>query len=456
MLKARQIGASWICAAYDLWYAKFHNGANVFLWSKGELEAFEKLDKCRRIERNLPRFLQHTIKPDSNSEMHIPSIGSTLRALPSTETAGIGFSASIIDFDEWEQHPYATQNFYHAKPTIDSGAGQLIGTFTVDPWKAESLARTTFQNALDKKNSFTPLFFPFGVRPGRNEKWYRRILHELTSQELEGLTPELYMQKNYPRSISEALSPIQTSAAFNLQSLDAMLQDTTRVKVICDGLDMNVCNIYQDFHLGEFYIAATDTSHGVGKDFSVTCIMNVQTGVVVADIMHNLIPPEELAYHSIQMLERFRNPLWYIEANDRGATTISKVVELGYRHLGYQDEKRTKLGFLTEGHRTPGGLKGTRTELWGELIPAINNRQIVIHNLQGLRQFFDIVRNAAKEGRIEAKSGRHDDYPMAVAICWYKKDEVKIGVRHTSKPIEALTFGEAKSDSWFPVHARVA
>ncbi len=442
-LKSRQVGASWLIAAYVTWFALFHTGATIGLFSRGEIEAFELLAKCRRIYSQLPDFLKLKIQPDSGSEMGFPAMMSSIKAFAATEAAGVSFTFSIIVCDEWLQHPYAEQNYFASKPARDAG-GQFIGVFTADPEKLDGLAIAIFRDAEEDKNGFTSLFTPYYARPGRDSKWYEETKKSVPTRELGILTPELYMLKNYPASIEEALSPAQTIAAFDLKVIDEMMGDVKNpIKVIRDGIDSNIVHIYKDFHIGEFFIAATDTSHGVGKDFSVTTIMNVRTGEIVADIMDNLLPPEELALHSTRMLEIFQSPLWFIESNDYGGVTILTAQNLNYRNLGYEDDKRNKIGFNTQGSLATGGkVIGTRAALWGSLMPAINNRQIQIYNVAGLKQFQDIVRNVQKQGRIEAMHGRHDDYPMAVGICWLKKDEVQT-FSGSYKPIDTLHFGES-------------
>ena len=441
ILKSRQIGASWLMSAYDLWFAKFHDSAEVHIISNKETAAVEKLSKCKRIEKHLPAFLRHTIT-DNQLEMHFVNQGSTIRAFPATASASIGYTASILDMDELEEHPYASETYALAKPIIDAG-GQYIGVFTVNKLKAVTLAKTLFEDAWEHPdNPFKALFFPYWVRPGRDEEWYAKTMREVPESELDGLSKELYMEQAYPRSVKEALAPSRTTMLFDFDALDGMKEDIgshTPIKILNVELDLNVINIYQDFTLGQYFIAATDTSKGYGQDFSVTCLMNVKTGVIQADLMRNDLSEEELAFHSVALLERFKSPLWYIEANGPGGVTISKARTLRYKNLGYQDEKRTKVGFLTEGHKTKEGLKGTRTDLFGHLVPAINNRQIVIYNAAGLQQFYDMIRNSAKEGRIEAKAGRHDDYPITVGICWLKKNEVYTG--GMVEPIRTLDFG---------------
>ncbi|KKK75669.1 hypothetical protein LCGC14_2871400, partial [marine sediment metagenome] len=326
ILKSRQIGASWLMSAYDLWFAKFNSGAEVHIVSNKETAAIEKLSKCKRIEKHLPTFLRHTIS-DNQLEMHFVNQGSTIRSFPATASASIGYTASILDMDELEEHPYATESYALAKPTIDAG-GQYIGVFTVNKLKAVTLAKTLFEDAWEhpKTSPFKALFFPYWVRPGRDEAWYAQKMEEVPETELEGLSKELYMEQAYPRSAEEALAPSRTTMLFNPDALNGMKEDIgshTPIVVLNAELDLNVINIYQDFTIGQYFIAATDTGKGYGQDNSVTCLMNVRTGVIQADLMRNDLSEEELAFHSVALLERFKSPLWYIEANGPGGVTIS-------------------------------------------------------------------------------------------------------------------------------------
>ena len=182
---------------------------------------------------------------------------------------------------------------------------------------------------------------------------------------------------------------------------------------------MTIASLYRNPEVGKGYVAATDTAHGLGQDYSVTVNLDPKWGVT-ADIMSNVIAPEELTLQSYNMLSRIgersgREPLWAIEANDLGGVVISKAIQLGYKNLYYRDEKRLKVGWLTNSSNRD---CNDPYALWGELIEAINNRLIIIPNRLGLLQFFDVIRNAKKGGRIEAIEGGHDDYPMAVGIAW--------------------------------------
>jgi hypothetical protein len=188
--------------------------------------------------------------------------------------------------------------------------------------------------------------------------------------------------------------------------------------------------------VGKVYLAATDTSHGVGKDYNCTAIMDARTGNMVADIFNNTMKPDELAYYSVELLKAFRHPKWFIEDNDWGATTIDNAKKLNYPNFGYQDDQRTKIGWHTG--------NSNRTTLFANMITAFNTWGVQINNYEGLLQFGYLVRNMEKEGRIEAMKGENDDYPTAVAICVAKCPEVLKSVSYSSVPIKTLHFDQSR------------
>ncbi|KKM93992.1 hypothetical protein LCGC14_1202750 [marine sediment metagenome] len=442
VMKSRQIGLSWLMAAYAVWYVLSHRGSTVMLFSKGEKEAWELLAKCRRIWVQLPDFLKTPVKPDSSEEMGFPSMMSSIKAFAATESAGVGYTASVIICDEWDWHPFADQNYLQSKPTRDAG-GQFVGVFTVDKMNPDTLAKAVWLDGHRKKNDFISLFFPWWVRPGRDEEWYETTKRNIPERELAALSPALYMEQNYPASWEEALSRSETVAVFDKKVLDVMGEDVRgKINEDFEEIDNDICHIYKDYHIGNFYIAASDVSLGVGGDFNVTCIMDVKTGDIVADILRKDIPPEELAYHSVKLLRHYHSPLWWPEANLYGRTVIKKAIELGYRRLGYRgdkpiswdnigDDDLRRVGFFTD--------EKHRGDLFGSLIPAINDYQIKIYNQQGLKQFYGIIRNANNKGKIEAMSSQHDDYVIAAGICWLKKSDVKTS-SSPIKSIETLTW----------------
>jgi hypothetical protein len=439
VVKSRQVGWSWLVAAYVLWLALFRQGANCLLFSRGERESIELLDKCRKIYTHLPDWMKIKMNPDSATEIGFPMMESSIKAFASTEAAGISYTGTIVVNDEWDYHPYAEANYLNAKPTIDSG-GQLVGITTVDKMKPDTLAKGIFIDALEKKNAYKALFVPFDARPGRDEKWYSETKTSIPERELAGMTPDLYMEQNYPRTIEECLRSTQTVSAFDFTVLDAMMGETKNpLKLGLEGIDERIINIYRPFEQGQTYVASTDMSHGLGRDYAVTLVMKCKTGEFVADIMSQILSPEELAYQSVKLLGIYKNPKWYPEDNDWGRVVITEGIKLGYTNFGWQNDKKDKEGFHTG--------EQTRLDLYGALIPAINNRHLTIYNKEGLKQFYDIIRNVKKGGRIEAKSGRHDDYPTAAGIALLKSQDC-LKSEWTPRAISTLTFVGDKRYPW--------
>lgn len=409
-LKARQIGASWTMAAYALWAASYHEGARVLLFSQGADESKQLLGKAKFIYSHLPTILQAPLYSDNQQEMRFRDEGWYIHALPSTAKAGRSETATLVIFDEADFHEYLDQAYGAVKPTVADVGGQIILLSTSDAKSQESTFKTLYRGA--PQNGFHPMFFPWDVRPHRDQEWY--------DQERLEYDDQFQFEKEYPATDEEALAPPVTLMAFDHRILDAMKQDT-RPPVESRG----PINIYQPFSPGKRYIAATDTSHGVGQDYSVTVILDTQTGYVVADILDNWLPTIELAYQSNEMLKLYDSPVWAIEDNDWGHSVIEKAMEMRYPSLYWRDD--THAGFRTG--------QDNRLLVWSGLMHAITARQLVIPNAKGLAQFRDVIKNPDKQGRPEAIKGRNDDYPMAVAIAWEVRSHAKRSKGTYQEPI---------------------
>ena len=425
VLKSRQLGFSWVLAAYCVWRAQFHEASNILVFSQGQVEATAFLAKCRIIQENLPKHLRVGLGRDNDTTMEFPSMKSKITALPSTEKAGRGETATLVIQDEADFHENLDVNYAAVKPTIDAG-GQLVQCSTVNKKTPASLFKELHRGA--PKNNFKAVFYGWKSRKDRDEKWYKRVQSE--APVTEGMSPELYMEQEHPATAEQALAPSKTLAAFDPIAIEAMQDDVKKPIETRNG----VTNIYQKFAVAKRYTAGTDTSHGAGQDYSTTVIIDVATGYVVADVDSQTLSPEQLAYESVNLLKDYGNPVWAIESNDWGELTLVKAQELKYPRLF---EKRNASGL-------PSGKVGwhtnaqTRPVLWGELIEAIRERLLTIPSQNGLSQFTTVIRNPEKDGRIEAMAGTHDDYPMAVGLAW----NIRAEAYTQTKKIKVITRAE--------------
>ena len=210
VLKSRQIGISWLLAAYALCVAREQYGANVLMLSMGEDEAADLLDKARFIESRLPPRFRARKGRDNRSELEFPESRSRIVALPATKDAGRGQTATLVVLDEYASHAYAEESFLSIKPTIDAGGRMLVvstakgyGGAFADLWDAAGgMAITKSEGAFwepkDKMpgpNGYYPVFVDWTADPRRDQAWYDAKKSE---------TPPGKMAQEYPSNPEEA------------------------------------------------------------------------------------------------------------------------------------------------------------------------------------------------------------------------------------------------------------
>lgn len=420
--KSRKIGMTTILSAYALWKAMYIPRALVLDISKSERDSNEFLSKSKTTYINLPSELQVPLdnnEPNNREQMSFIN-GGKVMALPSTPDAGRGLDPIMCIFDEADFHEYLEEAYNSIKPGLDDNRGQLILTSTINPARMGSLFQTIYHHAPD--NNYSAKFYGWKARPGRTEEWYAETSKEYDDQAL--------FEKEFPLSEEEAFSPAKTLAFFDRDILVEMREDTKKpVQIIRTANNVEV-SIFQKFQAGKRYTAATDTGHGIGQDDSVTVILDVVTGVVVADIKSNVVDPTEFGVASVELLNMYDSPIWAIEDNDWGVQVIRIAQELKYKRLYYREnDKPGWHTFDTAAHATP----GSRFVMYGDLGRAIHDRFITIFNTDGLAQFLTVIRNPKKSGRVEGQQGSKDDYPMAVGIAWQVRGEARVAGKDWGK-----------------------
>jgi hypothetical protein len=156
----------------------------------------------------------------------------------------------------------------------------------------------------------------------------------------------------------------------------------------------------------------------------------------------NLLPPQEFAMHSFNLLEDYYNPLWGIEDNDWGISTIQTAQELGYRNLYERKDRQGKATGKVGWHTD----EVTRVALYSDLIQAIHKHHITIPARDGVAEFMTVIRNPDKGGRVEALDGTHDDYPIAVGGCWQLRNDAAVQTTVS----EIYSFGDQNESEVLP------
>ena len=203
ILKARQLGITWLVLHYALWKL-INPGRTVIGLSRTEDEAQELVRRMSVILDNMrelfaPKNDQPVNWTNATWEntsliltIHFPSQpDSVFKCFPSSPNAARSFTADLIVFDEWAFQQFAEDIWKAGFPTINRpSGGQVVGLSTIE--------RGSFfeQVFTDPDNGFNKIFIPWYADPSRDAKWYeetKKALGDLITQE-------------YPATVEEALT----------------------------------------------------------------------------------------------------------------------------------------------------------------------------------------------------------------------------------------------------------
>ena len=425
LLKARQDGATWLVASYLAWLGIYRKGTDGLLLSRTEPDAIDFLSRVGSVLRLLPRHLSLPVTKEASLSLTLAN-GSRFTAMASTEDAGRGHTYSVVVQDEADFHPYLAQNYTAIKPTIDAG-GQLIMVSTVNKRRMDSLFKGILRGV--PQNGWKKRFWGWRLRPGRDDAWYERT--KAATPPALGMSPELYMEQEYPESEAQAMAASRALAFFDPDTLSLMLQDCREPKMLQGGL----VRVWREPVVGGKYIGFGDVAWGHASAYSCFALADWQTGLQVAEI-YGRPEHDEYAQAIADLTTRYNRAYFSIEANGEtversGLNVINKLIVLGlgermYHHSEkWKDDERQR-GWLTTGV--------TRPVMLGELEEAVRLRGIVPMCRDAVGEMLSTIRN--EKGRVEAASGAYFDHVMAWAGLWQMRKEARWSLgANGSKPI---------------------
>lgn len=448
MLKSRQVGISWLVAAYALCVARQQIGSNVLVLSKGEDDAADLLDKARFIESRLPPHLRARKGRDNRSELEFPDSRARIRALPATKDAGRSQTATLVVLDEFAFHGYAEDNFLAIKPTIDAG-GQMIvvstangygGAFS-DLWDAADGMATqqgaggvwTLPDGRTGPNGFFPVFVDWTADPARDQAWHTAKRQELSSDKIAQEYPsdpmEAFLQSGRPVFDKQALDDLAQTAkpALPKHQLPTSLHHL-------DGLQ-----VYRLPEKGQQYLLGADVSQGLARgDASCAVVLDRRTHEEVAHL-HERTPPDVFADH-LDTLAQTYSGLLGVERQGPGYAVLAELRKrVGNRHdqryhlhyerrvlreptvQGMRPQAVTEVGWLTTASSKPKAI--------AEWEAALRRREAKLNTPNAIAEhrFY----RYEDDGKTNAPEGKHDDCVMAAAIAY----QMRLFIRLDTGPI---------------------
>jgi hypothetical protein len=210
VLKARQLGLTWLLLAFALWLLLFYPVATVLLFSRRDDEAVDLLKtRLRGMYDRLPDWLKvRSFGVDNDHECEL-STGSRVLAFPTT--AGDSYTATLVVVDEADLVPDLDALMRAVKPTIDGG-GRMVLLSRTDKRKPEYAFKRMYRAAKAKSTGWIPVFLPWFARPGRDAAWYQQqatdVLHRTGSlDDLHEQYPATDLEALAPRTLDKRLTP---------------------------------------------------------------------------------------------------------------------------------------------------------------------------------------------------------------------------------------------------------
>lgn len=237
ILKARQLGLTWLAVHYALWLMAFNKltpNAKILALSKKGSDAEILLDRTRKVNERLPGFLRaiESYKTvESNTRFRLRDRGSEMRSLMGTPEAARSFTATFVIADEFGHLPNqkAQPTWTSLLPTLgEKGRVAVIftgngktgnGAAAASLWsKSRSgLVETEGLNGDAPAVRLNPIFLPYTVHPARRRKGWRDAVEEdfLTLEEAHA---------EYPATEEEALAGAGSFSVYPHEGIDAALR----------------------------------------------------------------------------------------------------------------------------------------------------------------------------------------------------------------------------------------
>lgn len=401
ILKARQLGISWICCSYALWLCLFQPGKLVLLFSKGQDEADELLRRVKVLYERLPDWMRAALPAlvrDPAGELEWAN-GSRVRSLPATKSAGRGYAASLVILDEAAFLAWADALFTALKPTIDAG-GQLVILSTANG--IGNLFHRLWTAAAAKLNAFTTIFLPWWSRPGRDTAWYAAQLAEYTDAAM--------VKQEYPATANEAFL-VSGRVRFQPEWITAQapnvqpgLPRMQRPAVLRDrDVTGGTLTLYALPRPGRRCIIGADVAEGLEHgDYSAATLIDALTWEELAHL-HGRWEPDEYA-ELLDALARAYGAELAVERNNHGHAVLVKLKTLKTPRVVLGHDGR--LGWLT--------TEQTKPQSIDLLAAALRDGLTNIHTQASLDelQIYRVLGN----GKTGAPEGYHDDRVMSWAI----------------------------------------
>lgn len=414
VLKARQLGLTWLAVGYLLWQLVFRPGTVALLYSRRQDEAEDLLERLRGMHSRLPAWMRADVGRDNQQVLELGR--SRVRAFPTTEHSGRSYTANVAVVDEADFIPHLGRVLNAAEPTVEAG-GQLVLISTSDKARPESEFKGIWHGG-----RYVRVFLPWWSRPDRSAGWYAEISARMRA---EGRADDLLQE--YPATEAEALAPRAAAARFKLEHVEAAFRPAELWE---GGPALPGLRLWDAPGAGREYLISCDTS--AGDPTSDPCAAIVWDRATWAQVgeLRGRFEPAALAGYLAELAAVYNEAVVAVERNNHGATVLLVLEELGARI--YFSPLDNRAGWLTS-------VKG-KTISVNAMAAALAAGDLVLRSRELINELAGV-----QAATLAALEGRTDDLAMAAivgvaAMTWFSMGEGVSGVLPAVDPIAAAEF----------------
>jgi hypothetical protein len=396
ILKARQLGLTWVVLGFALWLVLFHPIATVLLFSRRDDEATDLLGtRLRGMYDRLPDWLKvRGFGVDNDHEWEL-SNGSRVLAFPTT--AGDSYTATLAIVDEADLVPDLDRLMRAVKPTIDAG-GRMVLLSRADKSNPQSPFKRIYRGARQGQTDWVPVFLPWHARPDRDGAWLeaqkKDIFHRTGSvDDLHEQYPAIDTEALAPRALDKRIAPAWLHQCYEEHSPLAQLPPGSPA---IPGLQVFVLP-----ERGRKYVLGADPAEGnPTSDDSALAVLDGATGEEVAALAGKFQPAVFASY--VDMIGGWYNGAdLLVERNNHGHAVLLWLHENS--RLPLAQGLDGKAGWLSN-------AKG-KAMMYAQAADAFRESQTVLHSFATFTQLASI-----EGASLRAPEGEPDDRADAYAL----------------------------------------
>lgn len=307
VLKARQLGVTWLACAYVVWTALYKPGSLCLVYRQKEEESVENVVRCWRLIQSLPPWMMNGAEPEIPSRGSDPRGGeialrfpdgslSRILAMSSASASGHGKTAAVVLLDEFSRIDRASEIMKAVQPAAGKAGKILIISTANGLSNAETGEGNYFHylwsNAED--SGFDKEFLGWDKHPDRDQQWYE------SDPEVRGLR-DYERAEQYPSNEYEAFALTQNNFfeeeeykhyaervpkqlyRFSFEKAKAGYAKQSRRK------DAPI-RVYREPVDGRRYAIGVDVASGTGLDFSAAVVIDLTNMEISAEFYDRLDP----------------------------------------------------------------------------------------------------------------------------------------------------------------------